>query len=106
MNLHEALKRVLVEIENGHSRAYGICYWVTEYMELPSIEDHVHFFSSINAIFLRWGFFSGILGFPVPAPDGSDPFEIYFNSPDSMYTGPYGEKRIELLKFMIEETKT
>lgn len=64
----------------------------------------------MEQIWAKWPKYSGVVQFPVPAPDGSNPGAYFLKSsyvgPTTVirrWAGPYGESRRELLEFMINE---
>ena len=55
----------------------------------------------LMTLFSKWPEFSGCISFPVPHPE-MDSHDAYMNTPN-LWVGEYGEARMRLLDFCIEE---
>ena len=94
-----ALKQIKAGYRGGD---YGICHELDYCTESVPTDDLTCF---IEAVSKKWSKFSGSTAFPVPCPKGGDPVSAFFRSSDksAMWKGKYGQLRLELLDFLIEE---
>lgn len=77
----------------------GICYNVELLFVNNNWEfDKTQFDLITHPIFKRWSEFSGEIHYPVPG--GMDAYDF---APGSHWVGEYGESRLRLLDFMIQE---
>ena len=56
-----------------------------------------------DVLYKQWPEFSGCLIYPVPCPDGGCPEKAFDYNEGSMYTGSYGESRLRLADFVVEQ---
>lgn len=86
-------------VDNPANFNQGLCFYVTLRCPTPLAKQ-----CSLALAYLcsQWPEYSGCLGYPVPCPDGGCP-EDAFDNAEGMYNGPYGESRLRLAQFMIDE---
>ena len=99
MNANERLLAALIQIRDQGplDRGNGICrniHYLLGEVEAPAA------LRVMRELSREWPLFSGDPEYPVPCPD-LDPFEAYV-SPYKKWSGPYGEARLDLLQFLIE----
>lgn len=56
----------------------------------------------IRELYEQWPEYSGMLGYPVPCPNGGIPSDAFCEGGDFMFAGEYGAARIRLLQFIID----
>lgn len=93
LTLHEALMKVKA---GKRQPEWGICSTVAGHV---AGDDY----AILKLLFNYWPEFSGDNRYPVPHPTMS-PSEA-FASAGNKWAGEYGEARLRLLDFLIEETK-
>lgn len=99
--MYSHLLRGLLDVDTEHPHA-GIC------VQLPDPPEHTWFDERFNfqeKVFKAWPLFSGDSVYPVPHPD-TPPNVAYYQALDTntLWVGPYGDNRRNLLEFWIEKT--
>ena len=90
---------------------FGLCYHIETVYDNYMSEEFISKWDDLVAmddIFSSWDKFSGIRGYPVPAPEGEDicPIVIYehYNEYDlNKWVGAYGDLRKELCRHIAKE---
>lgn len=114
--LLENLLKVKEQLAAGAIRNDGICGWVDS-LVLNSRKDAGNHYTVLVFFFKKWPEHSGLNNYPVPAVQGFEcPYECFYNPATPcennewanwLWNSPYGEKRRQLLDFLIDEiTKT
>lgn len=90
----------LVDIYNGFDRidSVGIC------ANLSNTRLNIEFEKTVSLNARNWKYFSGDRHYPVPSGDPEiSPMQMYNNCDfDKMYTGNYGQMRLNLVEYLIE----
>ncbi|UMO77227.1 hypothetical protein SmaMPs15_000076 [Stenotrophomonas maltophilia phage vB_SmaM_Ps15] len=89
-------------------RSTGICGGVMAYFHVATNESYGFYSSGVNAqltnLMTQWPRYSGVHAFPVPSTlPGFGPNGCFWEAKDldELWTGEYGQLRIELLQWMI-----
>lgn len=92
---------------NCFQQECGICYAIETLRprdaDAPTVAQLC---KAAMAVARRWPKYSGYPQFPVPDADTQrDDPSAAFMDPHDVWVGPYGDMRMELLDFLIEQTK-
>lgn len=99
--MYSHLLRDLLAVDTEHPHA-GICAQLPDPLDHDWLDERFDF---QEKVFKAWPLFSGNILYPVPHPD-TPPSEAYQQALDTntMWVGPYGDNRWNLLEFWIEKT--
>lgn len=102
--LLRAIQSLEQKVESGTvNPALGICGCLEDIFELEMHLDSSELFDDVYVWFQQWPGHSGRPGYPVPSADKKlDALDQFYAAAEAgaMWTGAYGARRIELLKFI------
>jgi len=79
---------------------YGLCYYLHNQC-IPSYSQDME--ALLRKNFKKWKRFSGSTAYPVPYPNSSNRASTAFFTEKNLWVGKYGEYRLELVQFLIEQ---
>ena len=106
------LNALLVVKDNYKNEKYttGICFLLKK--EISDLDDGIYndIIDEFYNLVQKWPKYSGCIDYPVPSPycdDDRSPEDIYWSNSyaETLWSGDYGNLRIELLDFMIDYLK-
>lgn len=109
--LHKALVKVQEIPREQRPGDMGICLMVGENVDRTehwTIESGVRLDHMLSSLFKRWPDGTHCPGYPVPsAIEGVWEGDAYYRAQErrALWQGEYGDKRCELLEWLIEQTK-
>ena len=107
--LHGGLLRVKAIPPELRPGDRGICRMLDQELRCPDREHVVAVDRMLARLFERWPNGTGSAGFPVPAPDPQEAWAgtAFYRAQGNgtIWQGEYGDKRCELLDWLIEQTK-
>lgn len=97
--IREMLHKALLTVDTDDDCCTSICVQVAHELMWLSVDIGTN---ALKEMFLTWEHFSGDTGYPVPH-EGKTPEDAYYGT-EYMWVGEYGDKRKELLAYLIEQT--
>jgi hypothetical protein len=110
----KAIVKVLQDIIEGNMEEpiYGLCTNVWCGLDIafesspPMRESAADAWHELQEVmYPKWPKYSGYEGFPVPATEGYQDAGTQYTLTEFKYSGEYGELRLELAQFIVNELK-
>lgn len=107
--LHGALLRIKAIPREQRAGDRGICRMLVQELRCSDRAKVAAVEHMSGVLFERWPNGTGSAGFPVPAPDPQEAWAgtAFYRAQGNgtIWQGEYGDKRCELLEWLIEQTK-
>lgn len=101
--LHQEFDQLLYVGKYTSVPRQGICAVVE--IIFPDIWIQYRVLDSLKRLWMQWEDFSGSISFPVPACSSVNNEQAEFFRTSDMWSGPYGKKRKELVKFLNQRIR-